>query len=58
MGVDFLNCGNGYIEKGTVLIAKNNGYYVTSNMGSNSGPIWGSGEEEDEVEDGIEQEVN
>jgi hypothetical protein len=54
MGVDFLNCGNEYIEKGTVLIAKNNGYSVTSNVRFNSGPIWGSGNEEDEVEEGIE----
>lgn len=53
MGVDFLNCGNEYIEKGTVLIAKKNGYSVTSNVMFNSGPIWGSGNEEDEVEEGI-----
>lgn len=46
MAVDFLNCGNPYIEKGTIAIAKNNGYHVTSNIGFNSGPIWGSASEE------------
>ncbi len=50
MGVDFLNCGNPYIEKGTIAIAKNNGYFVKSNIGINSGPIWGSGNEEDEID--------
>jgi hypothetical protein len=50
MGVDFLNCGNAYIEKGTIAIAKDNGYHVTSNVGINSGPIWGSGNEEEEIE--------
>lgn len=47
MGVDFLNCGNAYIEKGTIAIAKDNGYHVTSNVGINSGPIWGSANEEE-----------
>lgn len=50
MGVDFLNCGNAYIEKGTIAIAKDNGYHVTSNVGINSGPIWGSGNGEEEIE--------
>ena len=49
MGVDYLNCGNPYIEKGTIAIAKDNGYHVTSNVGINSGPIWGSGNEDEEL---------
>ncbi|MBP6754669.1 MAG: HEAT repeat domain-containing protein [Bacteroidia bacterium] len=53
IGVDFLNCGNPYIEKGTIAIAKDNGYHVTSNVGVNSGPIWGSGNEE-EVDEEME----
>ena len=50
MGVDYLNCGNPYIEKGTIAIAKDNGYHVTSNVGINSGPIWGSGNEDEELD--------
>lgn len=42
MCLDLLNCGSGYIEDGATEIARNNGYSVTSRVGSHPGPRWGS----------------
>ena len=42
MCLDLLNCGSSYIEDGAVEIARNNGYSVTSGIGSHPGPRWGS----------------
>ena len=42
MCLDLLNCGSSYIEDGAVEIARNNGYLVTSGIGSHPGPRWGS----------------
>lgn len=43
MCLDYLNCGNGYVERRANEIAEEHGYYVYSDFGSHSGPIWGSG---------------
>jgi hypothetical protein len=43
MCLDYLNCGNGYVERRANEIAEEHGYYVYSDVGSHSGPIWGSG---------------
>lgn len=45
MALDFLNCGNSYIEDKTVIIAKKNGYNVTSGIGMHTGPRWGENKE-------------
>jgi len=42
MCLDLLNCGSSYIEEGAAEIARNNGYSVTSGIGSHPGPRWGS----------------
>jgi hypothetical protein len=43
MCLDYLNCGNGYVERRANEIAEEHGYYVYSDFGSHSGPVWGSG---------------
>ena len=43
MCMDYLNCGNGYVERRANEIAEEHGYYVYSDFGSHSGPVWGSG---------------
>ena len=43
MCVDYLNCGNIYLEDGATSIAKKKGYMVTTGFGGHSGPKWGSG---------------
>jgi hypothetical protein len=43
MCLDYLNCGNVYVERRANEIAEEHGYYVYSDVGSHSGPIWGSG---------------
>ena len=45
MALDFLNCGNSYIEDKTVIIAKRNGYNVTSGIGMHTGPRWAENKE-------------
>ena len=42
MGLDLLNCGSSIIEDGAAKIARENGYTVTSSVGSHPGPRWGS----------------
>ena len=44
MGLDLLNCGSSIIEDGAAKIARENGYTVTSSVGSHPGPRWGSGD--------------
>ena len=43
MCLDYLNCGNGYVERRANEIAEEHGYYVYSDFGNHSGPVWGSG---------------
>jgi hypothetical protein len=42
MGLDLLNCGSNIIEEGAAKIGRENGYTVTSSVGSHPGPRWGS----------------
>jgi hypothetical protein len=42
MGLDLLNCGSSIIEEGAAKIGRENGYTVTSGVGTHPGPRWGS----------------
>ena len=44
MCLDYLNCGNSYIENASKKIAARHGYSVYSEEGSFYGPKWGSGQ--------------
>ena len=43
MCLDYVNCGNKFIEKNAEIIANNNGYEIISDIGSYGGPVWGNG---------------
>lgn len=43
MCLDYINCGNYYIEAEANNIAEKHGYHVFTEMGSHYGPKWGSG---------------
>lgn len=43
MCLDYLNCGNSYIEGRANEIARSHGYFVYTGEGSHYGPKWGSG---------------
>jgi hypothetical protein len=49
MALDYLNCGNSYIEEESTNISRSFGYQVTVGSGFHSGPRWG--EEKENIND-------